>query len=647
MRTEIKTSYIKWAIVTCGMAFLPASILHAQYDYEQLRKQYLSENAVFSYRKENVIIKIEKDVPVIYSSVSEELLLLTDKTSGYMDRDVYWSEFSEIHDLDARTLVPDGKKYKTIKVKDFPRSTEIADGAFYDDSRAYKVVFPGLVNGSRAILSYTEQLNDPHLFGRFFFTSYAPAEDVEYSVTFPSEIKIRYKLFNSPDSNLKFTSTTSGKNTTYTWRVHEAKKIKIEDEAPNYAYYAPNVVVLIEEYTVKGQTKKVLADPASLYDWYYGLVKDVNKDVSPEVKKVADSVTAGVTDSLEKVKRIFNWVLNNITYIAYEDSLGGVIPREASLVCSRRFGDCKDMASTLTEMIRAAGLPAYQVWIGTRDIPYTFSDVPSPIAANHMICAYIQDGKIYFLDATGKGAPFGFFTSMIQDKQGLIGMGDGKFRLATVPEMDMDKNVLDDTTHIKLSDTHITGQGVVEAQGYDKIIISRRLQNMEKKEKHDFIVGLLQKGNNKFTVDSIAYQNLEDKDKALGIHYSYVLDDYVQKNGNELYLNMNLEKEFMNDLIEQDRQAPREIEYKSVHRNVNVLEIPPGYKISYQPENSSYSNPLFSFDIRYEVKGNTIISEKSISINTLMVNPKDFTDWNKMIKQLTHAYNETVTLVKK
>src|SRR6202012_5439792 len=140
-------------------------------------------------------------------------------------------------------------------------------------------------------------------------------------------------------------------------------------------------------------------------DWFYSMVKDVNTSISPEVKKVVDSITAGAKSNIEKVKRIFYWVQDHITYVAYEDSLGGFVPREATLVCSRRFGDCKDMASTLVEMIRAAGLEAHQTWIGTRDIPYSFEDVPSPTSTNHMICTYIENGNYHFLDATGRDSP--------------------------------------------------------------------------------------------------------------------------------------------------------------------------------------------------------------------------------------------------
>ena len=438
--------------------------------YSQLRKKYAADNAVYVSRKEDVVIKIENNAPIIYATTYEELLLLTEKTSEYMDRQIYWQDFSSIKDLDARSLIPDGNSYKTFKVKDFTRTNEINEGTFYDDARAYRFTYPALKNGAREILSYTERITDPHLYGRFFFKTFAPADEAEYSVTIPQGVKIRYKLFNVADNSVQFTSKQSGKNTVYSWKVQSAGKIKNDEDAPAVSYYAPHIVVLLDSYSANGSEKKVMTDSSALYDWFYGMVKDVNKDISPEVKKVTDSITSGTNDNVEKVKRIFYWVQNNITYIAFEDSLGGMIPREASLVCSRRFGDCKDMASTLVEMIRAAGLEAYKTWIGTRDIPYSFTDVPSPMATNHMICTYIQDGKAYFLDATGKDAPFNYFTSMIQGKEAFVGMGEGKFRIIKVPTMDTDKNQFIDTTYLSINDAQLKGQGYLRARGYEKII---------------------------------------------------------------------------------------------------------------------------------------------------------------------------------
>ena len=631
----------------CVISFLFASIAaFAQKEdlYTQLRKKYSSENAVYVSRKEDATIKIENNVPVIYTTTYEELLILTDQVAGYMDNEVYWQDFSSIKDLDARSLIPDGDKYKTIKVKDFTRTNEIAEGEFYDDERAYKFSYPGLKNGAREILSYTEKITDPHLFGKFFFKTYVPTEEASYSVTVPEGVKIRYKLFNVKDSMVGFSTKQNGNNTIYTWTMHNVAKLKNDDNSPALAYYVPHIVVLLDSYTANGVEKKVMSDTTALYTWFYSMVKDVNTAISPGVKTLVDSITAGAANNVEKVKRIFYWVQDNITYVAYEDSLGGFVPREAALVCSRRFGDCKDMASTLVEMIRAAGLDAYKTWIGTRDIPYSFQDIPSPMATNHMICTYIQDGQVYFLDATGKDAPFGFFTSMIQGKEAFVGMGPDKFEILKVPVMDTDKNEFIDSTYLTIDNAVLEGNGYLRAKGYDKIITGERLLNYENKEKQDLLIGLLRKGNNKFRIDSTAIYNLKDRDKDLGIQYKFEINDYLQKNDKDIYINMQLEKEYLNDLIQPERETPREFEYKRIDKNMNILKIPNGYKVSYLPPNSSFSDPMFGFNIYYQVKDSTIIYRSSIYVNTLLLNPADFVRWNKMIHQLTKAYNETITL---
>ena len=79
----------------------------------------------------------------------------------------------------------------------------------------------------------------------------------------------------------------------------------------------------------------------------------------------------------------------------------GFVPRDAKVVCSRRFGDCKDMASILTEMMQAAKIPAWFTWIGSRDLPYSFSSLPLPLVSNHMICTIQLKDQYIFLDAHG------------------------------------------------------------------------------------------------------------------------------------------------------------------------------------------------------------------------------------------------------
>ena len=55
------------------------------------------------------------------------------------------------------------------------------------------------------------------------------------------------------------------------------------------------------------------------------------------------------------------------------------------------------MASLIVTMLKVAGVKSYRTWIGTRDLPYKYSQVPTPLVDNHMIATYIAaDGQYYF-----------------------------------------------------------------------------------------------------------------------------------------------------------------------------------------------------------------------------------------------------------
>jgi transglutaminase-like putative cysteine protease len=628
-----------------------SSILPAQ--KKDLTQQYLEkypeENAVYLKRTEYNTIKLEKGELKVYTKSSEDLLLLSDKVSSYSDRPIYFSSFSEISNVKAQSLNPNATGgYTIVPVKEKYVTNEFSEGSFYDDMRATHNVYTGLTTGSRIQMDYTEKLNQARFFGRFYFSTSLPTEDAEFSVEVPKGVTIDWKLFNINESDLVFTKTESKKKTIYTWKKAYAAKYKTEDDAPSSLYFAPHIVVYIKDYTVKGKTIKLLDGPGGLYDWYYSMVKGVNTTPDPAMQKIVDSLTNGITDEKEKVKKIFYWVQDNIKYVAFEDGLGGFVPREAQTICSRRYGDCKDMASITTTMLHLAGIPAYLTWIGSRGIPYRYTEVPSPLVDNHMICTYISDGKYYFLDATGRNTPFGTPSSFIQGKQALIGKGEGNFEIVTVPIIDGYKNLRTDSVLMKFGDDNkIYGTGVFSVTGYQKIHLTYPLDGVTDVECKTFFKKFLKKGNNKFIIDTLDYAHLYDRDINLRVNYQYSIGDYVRRNGDEMYVNMNLDKSHENQILDSSlRSAPMEIDFKNNETDITTLEIPLGYTSSCLPPDRKYDGEDFGFEISYRVENNRVICSKKIWINTLMVTPEQFSKWNDFIRQLTIAYSDNITLKK-
>lgn len=611
--------------------------------------KYPEESAVFLDRSEHSVIRMEKGVPIVYTKTHEELLLLSDRVSGYSERPIYYSSFSEISAVKAQAMNPDGKGgYKVAPVKDKYVTNEFSAGSFYDDYKALNLVYTGLIKGSRMLMNYTEKLKESRFFGRFYFSTGIPVEQSEFTVEVPANVTIEWKLFNITQEELEFSVTEKRGKKTYSWRKKNPTKYRSEDDDPGLSWFAPHIVVYIKEFTNKGKVVTYLDGPEGLYNWYYTFIDDISKEEDPELKRIVDSLTTGVTDEFEKVTKIFYWVQDNIKYVAFEDGLGGFIPREAKTICDRRYGDCKDMANITCTMLRIADIPAYLTWIGTRSIPYRYAEVPCPMSDNHMICTYIIKGAYYFLDATGKNTPIGTPTSMIQGKEAMIGMGAGKFEIVTVPIVAAGVNLRTDSVFMSIGEHGtIEGSGSYRAHGYEKIHMTYPMDAMNQEEKTEFLTDYLEKGNNKFLVDTLFYDHLYDRDTDLTVGYRYSIDGYAHQNGDEIYLNMCLDHSHVNALIDTARRtAPFQVDYLSTERHVSVLNIPAGYAVTCVPPDQSYTIGDYSYTIKYKTVGNQLICEKEIVISGLYIMPDQFDEWNLFAQSITEASNRNVTLAK-
>ena len=292
---------------------------------------------------------------------------------------------------------------------------------------------------------------------------------------------------------------------------------------PSIKSVLPHIVPIIKSYTVKGKEHKVLGSIADLYGWYYSLVENVNKD-EPDAELVAlvESLIKDKQTDLEKVKAIYYWTQQNIKYIANEYALGGFVPREANDVFGKKYGDCKDNSSVLYKMLEIAGLKGHLTWIGTRKIPYTYKELPTPIVDNHMILSYVDNGKTYFLDATGRYLPLELPSSFIQGKEALISKGNNEFSVEEVPVVDASKNQFQEVSNIKINNNSIIGNSQLTLSGYNKVSFFSQLDYVRNAEKtKEYYNTELWKGNNKFLIQNFKETNKFSYDKDFIIDYEY------------------------------------------------------------------------------------------------------------------------------
>ncbi len=616
-------------------------------DTNGILSRYPGNNGVLLVKKEHARI-LEKEGKLMISSVHYEDTFITGNSyDQFGERSIPYSSFIKITDIEARTLVPRGSKYKSFQTTSVNERSEFGGGVFFDDTYYKKIQFPALQKGARTILQYTEEISEPRFFGMFYFNSYIPVIESEFSVDVPEGVNITYRMFNCDSLGITLTKTQKKKSTTYTWKAHGMAAYSSETDAPGIAYSAPHMVVYIKDYNLNGVKATLINGPADLYHWYYSLVKDANSKPDKDLKVFVDSLVMNSASEQEKAKKIFYWVEDNINYIAFEDGLAGFIPREADKTYANRYGDCKDMASLTHILLQSAGIKSYLTWIGTRAIPYTYEEVPLSYTDNHMIVTYILDGKYYFLDATGKYQPFDLPTMAIQGKEALIGKGENDFEIVKIPERKKELNTVRDSTFITLDDSRLSGKGRLVASGYDKIEIVKNLKYVDHEKWKKFFAADFPKGNNKMQLDTIILNGYENKEGMLSVDYAYCVPGYVNQTKTTAYLNMFLDKYAFGDpVVIGERKSDIFIEYKNIRSYVVVLDIPKGWKLDHLPGNTVYSGEKFGFDVSYSSNVNSVYLKYNVYVNALSIGKNDFTDWNDCLKKLKKSYNESIILSK-
>jgi hypothetical protein len=405
----------------------------------------------------------------------------------------------------------------------------------------------------------------------------------------------------------------------------------------------------VRSYTTKKGTVRILSDLNDLHQWYSTFIKTLNTTPSPELAAVVDDLRKKSNNEMEIVKNVFYWVQDNIKYIAFEQGIRGLIPNPASYVCEKRYGDCKDMANLIVSMLHLAGVKnAYHTWIGTRDLPWKYTEYPTPIVDNHMIATYISpEGKYIFLDGTGNYTKVGFPSSMIQGKEAFISFGPDKYEVKVVPEIEGDQNVLADHVKVTLDGGKLTGTGEEKHYGYTKIFSSYDLDRVNQDEIRNAVTSYVTKGSNKFNLQKYNIKDLDNRDEPTTIEYEFSVADYFQTAGDEIYLNLNLSKHRVNPLMAADRKSPYERDYKSIFSETFEFTVPDGYQVDYVPENASWKGDMFSFDIAYTKLPGKIVYERKVQLDALIINPGQFKDWNEGNKRLLEAQKETIVLKKK
>ncbi|HWS59390.1 MAG TPA: DUF3857 domain-containing protein [Flavobacterium sp.] len=622
-------------------------IAYTQSNLQEYKKTYPGFNELVVKDFQSYEFSIENNKLKVIQDNQYESVILSDNGILHNKESFTYSELVKLLGYEAYTVIYENGNEKKIKVT---QTNEIQSGqrsVFYDDVKERQLTFPNLEAGAKKVYNYQTEFVDAFLLHKYIFGSNFPIKNSTLEIKTDKNINIGYKIFNDESNLIEFSKTERKGKWIYKWTMKDVKPIKLEGNTPGYLYQIPHINVFIKDYLINNNKVEVLGDTDKLFAYYKGFTKNLNQTEDPTLKAITLKITENLPSEEEKVKSIFYWVKENIKYIAFENGYEGFIPREASLICERKFGDCKDMASIITAMAKYANIKnVHLCWIGTREIPYSYNELPTPAVDNHMIAIYIKGEEYIFLDATDKETLYGIPTAFIQGKEAMYGEGEN-YKIIPVPIVPPDKNEVNEQVKFTIEKDKLVGSGKVQFYGYNRSNILSRVGDATNKTRFEMIKNLVLKGNNKFNLKDFTEENIKDRDKPYQINYNFDLGNYIVKADNEIYINLFLEKPFEKLIIEKDREAQFEFNFLTFVNSQYELEIPKNCTVKYIPKNYSLNNDYLKADFVYQIKGDKVILNIQLKQKKLLLNKSDFEPWNNSLKTLKNNYTEALILLEK
>jgi tetratricopeptide (TPR) repeat protein len=139
-----------------------------------------------------------------------------------------------------------------------------------------------------------------------------------------------------------------------------------------------------------------------------------------DLQKIVRSAVGNATDRREIVARLLAAIQKDVRYAGVEVGEGSIVPRSPGTVLKNKYGDCKDKATLLVAMLRAAGLSAHVALLRAGTDLDVHADLPGLGRFNHAIVRVDGEGEAIWVDPTDEFARAGELPIEDQGRQTLI-----------------------------------------------------------------------------------------------------------------------------------------------------------------------------------------------------------------------------------
>ncbi|PYQ29473.1 MAG: hypothetical protein DMF56_10930 [Acidobacteria bacterium] len=365
------------------------------------------------------------------------------------------SKDGSVHMLDGSALV------------EAPAPEESLD--IFSDNRVIRAPLPAVGVGSviEELITYKskESLYDAASSDVFFFGGYQPVQRARMVIDAPSSLQLQF--VNQSQIEPRKEEKDGRQHIVFEGGPY-ASKDDWEWDLPYDVSQLPWIGV---------STAHSWGDLAKRYS---EIVERQIADGSLE-KQLREAV-GNTTDKREIVAKSLAFIQKHVRYAGVEVGESSVVPRAPQIVLANRYGDCKDKATLLVALLRAAKIDAHVALLRAGesfDVPH---DLPGLGMFNHAIVVVDLPGGQLWVDPTDEYSRAGELPLMDQGRLALVA-SLATTSLTTTPQLESTSNRISETRTFTIPEEgKATVVEVTEATGAEESSMRRYYASSDRKK---------------------------------------------------------------------------------------------------------------------------------------------------------------------
>jgi hypothetical protein len=571
------------------------------------------------------------------------LTILNENGDEYAGISEYYDKLITITSIEGTLYDASGKVLKRTKNKDISDLSAVSGNNLMDDSRMkshhfYFREYP-----------YTVEYEVEQRFSNtLFFPNWYPQEDEKYAVEqssytviCPAEYVIRYRAFNykgEPEVTME-----KGKKKMH-WNITAVPAIKLPFAAPSWKEMTTVIYFAPSDFEIQGYK-------GNMTSWKdFGKFQaslNEGRDVLPaNIEETVNRLTAGISDTREKIRILYNFLQKNTRYISIQLGLGGWQPLPAKDVATKGYGDCKGLTNYMYSLLKAAGIKSNYTLVyagGNKDV--LIDDFPSNRFNHVILCVPLAKDSVW-LECTSQTLPAGYMSDFTGNRKALMITEEGGVVVRT-PQYGIKENTQQRVIKAKLDEDGNLGMSVTASYGGTEQDDVSSLINGLSKEK---VQKVLQKELELSTYDinSFKYEETKDVLPKVDEQLEISVSKYATISGKRLFIMPNILNRggyVLND--QKDRAFDYVYDNAFRHDDTYEIEIPEGYELEAAPSDASFKSKFGTYTCSTKLVGHKIVYHRVREHFSGRYPAKEGIDLAKFFESVYRSDRSKMVLVKK